>query len=670
MMQSLRDSCRELPKGILAGLVFACLLRQAAGALPAEWRHEQQFSVTASGLVKLSLPVETLDAARPALEDLRLDDDAGNEVPYVIERPAPAPQMSRRAQSFQVSLNPLTSVITLETGVAGPLDAVTLETPAESFIKAVRVEGSADNRNWRPVAEGQPVFRQPAGASQLRVAFPPGAWRWLRLTVDDQRSRPIPFTGAQVHAAAAEAAPVESGPAPILERNETPGQTRLTLNLGAANLSVASVTLDTDEPLFTRAVTLVVPEVSENAIREQRLGQGVIYRIALEGQPASANLSVPLGGVTVRSRELVVLINNEDSPPLVIRAAGIERRPVHLVFLARQAGVFHLLTGNKSCAAPRYDLAAFDAKLKGAAVAPTRISAVADNPDYRAPEPLSGLEVTGAALDVSAWRFRKPLQLARGGAQQLELDLDVLAHAGAGFADVRILRGSNQVPYIVERTSVSRPLTLAVTATKDEKDPKLSRWVIKLPRAGLPLTQVTCVAKTPLFQRQMSLSEELLDERGEKYRRGLGEAAWTQTPGRKLREFSLPLSGAPQGDVLHLETRNGDNPPIELEQFTAFYPVTRVLFKAKPDGQFFVYYGNPEVGAPSYDLSLVAGELLAADKLAATLGAEEQLRQPTWAESRTAGSGGVVFWVILAAVVAGLLVVIARLLPKGEAQKG
>ncbi len=61
----------------------------------------------------------------------------------------------------------------------------------------------------------------------------------------------------------------------------------------------------------------------------------------------------------------------------------------------------------------------------------------------------------------------------------------------------------------------------------------------------------------------------------------LASATWTQTPERKSKEFALTLDSAPQSDTLFLETENGDNPPIELEKFTAFYPATRMLFKAK-----------------------------------------------------------------------------------------
>jgi hypothetical protein len=246
----------------------------------------------------------------------------------------------------------------------------------------------------------------------------------------------------------------------------------------------------------------------------------------------------------------------------------------------------------------------------------------------------------------------------------VELDLDVLAHAQPGGADLRLLKASNQVPYIVERTSIRRPLAPAVAATHDAKDPQMSRWIIRLPRAGLPLTQLTCVARTPLFERAMTLYEELADERGEKYRRVLGGGSWEQTPQRKSRDFVLTLEGSPQSDTLFLETGNGDNPPLELEKFQFLYPATRILFKAKPGDQLYLYYGNPGVAPPRYDLSLVADQLLAAGKNDVSLSSEEQLKETSWRENQAPGHGGMIFWGILAVVVVVLLIIISRLLPK------
>jgi Protein of unknown function (DUF3999) len=647
----------------LCGGTLALGVSMNAANLPADWQHEQAFDISTTGLVKISLPVGTLDAARPALEDLRLYDDAGNEVPYLVERPVPSPNRVQRAKSFQVFLNANATVITLESGLAQPLDAVTLESPAVNFIKAVRVDISDDGETWHTLAQGRPIFRQPYGAANLKIPFPPTVSKWLRLTVDDRRSQPIPFTGALVHAATGEPAPSELIPATIAERNENPGETRLALNLGAANLDVAAVKIDTDEPLFMRQVTLAVPQISEDTIREQIIGQGTIYRVAAEGQTPSENLSIPLEN-RVRSRELILFIKNGDSPPLPIKSVRIERRPVYLAFLVRQPGAFHLLTGNGRCEAPHYDLAALNMNLKSVAVLPVQIPPPTDNPGFRAPEVLPGLEVTGAALDTSDWKFRKPVKISSAGAQQIEFDLDVLAHAQPGFADLRLMRGSNQVPYIIQHTSISLPLAPAVTATNDAKNPKLSRWLIKLPQSNLPLTRLACVSPTPLFDRSLSLYEMLADERGEKYQHPLGSATWTQTPERKSKEFALPFTSPSRSDTLVLETENGDNPPIQLEKFTVFYPATRLLFKAKPDEELFLYYGNPRATPPRYDLSLVAEQLLAADKNIAPLSAEERLKKSSWRENEVAGKGGVIFWGILGVVVVVLLVIISRLLPK------
>jgi hypothetical protein len=390
----------------------------------------------------------------------------------------------------------------------------------------------------------------------------------------------------------------------------------------------------------------------------------VIYRVAVEGQPASSNLTVAVDSA-VRSRELVLLIENQDSPPLLISAVRAERRPVYLVFLARSAGTYHLLTGNSRCAAPSYDLSSLGANLKSVAASLLKLSPLADNPNYRQPEVLAGIQDGGSALDVSAWKFRKPVKLSRTGAQRIELDLDVLSHGQPGFSDLRLLRNGKQLPYILQATSISRALTPTVTPTSDKKDPMISRWIIKLPRNGLPITRLSCSARTPLFQRVVTLYESLSDDRGETYRRTLGGASWVQTPNRASNEFTLPLDSSPGSDTLVLETHNGDNPPIELDKFQAYYPAMRVLFKAQPADELLLYYANPQAASPRYDLSLVAGQLLAADQADAALAAEEQLKK-SWGEGHRPGRGGLVFWGMLAVVVVVLLIIISRLLPQSQ----
>jgi hypothetical protein len=276
----------------------------------------------------------------------------------------------------------------------------------------------------------------------------------------------------------------------------------------------------------------------------------------------------------------------------------------------------------------------------------------------------------GATLDVSAWSFRKSVAIVRPGAQQLELDLDVLGGSERNSDDLRLMRGNEEVPYVAETASITRALTPVVEVTNQLSSPTFTVWTLKLPKPNLPITRLTCAARTPLFQRDMTIYELVTDERGETLRHILSayNTTWTQTPDFKNREFALELSDSPRTDLLFLETQNRDNPPIQLENIQLFYSTKRVLFSAKTGDELFLYYGNPAARSPHYDLSLIAKELLAADKATASLGAEELQNKATYRVKNVSGKGGVIFWGILAVVVVALLVVIARLLPKSDSQ--
>jgi hypothetical protein len=246
---------------------------------------------------------------------------------------------------------------------------------------------------------------------------------------------------------------------------------------------------------------------------------------------------------------------------------------------------------------------------------------------------------------------------------QLELDLDVLSRSLSTSADLRLMSNGQQLPYILERTSVPRALAIEIAAAGDPGRPKLSRWALKLSHGSLPLARLSCTTATPLFRREVRLYEEALDARAGKFRRELGHGTWVRTPERPVKEMLLSLSNTPTTATLFLETHDGDNPPIGLEACQAFYFARRVHFHAAPDAH--LYYGNRRAEAPRYDLSLMASRVLTAEAAAAFLGTEEQVGRSGWARSLPLRwPGGVVLWGTLAVVVLALLLVISRLLPK------
>src|SRR4029077_15008294 len=278
--------------------------------------------------------------------------------------------------------------------------------------------------------------------------FPEGGWRFLRLTADDRRSESVPFTGAQLHRARS-TAPAEAVSIRIKSRDESLGVTRVALYLDASNLVLASLRIDTSEPLFTRSVTLAVPEIAEDGIRERTLGEAVVYRVDVDGK-SEARLDIPVEQ-QIRPRELFLLIRNQDSPPLSIHAVRGERRLVRLIFFAHQPGRYSLLSGNSQCPPPQYDLSALSEQLKNATATDVELSSLAPNPNYKAPEALAALTLIGAKIDVAKWKFRKLVPLTRSGAQQIELGPDLLAHALRDQRDLRLVREDRQIPFLLEQ---------------------------------------------------------------------------------------------------------------------------------------------------------------------------------------------------------------------------
>ncbi len=645
----------------LAGFIVAGT--QAQTEFPANWRYQQALDVPAVGVVRTELSLETMDTCRLSWEDLRLADPQGREIPFLTIESTGERASSIAPKKFEATLSRSSTTVHIETGTDLPLDAVYLTTPASRFMKGARLEATRDGSRWTRLAEGVPLFRQPGGVEQLRLSLDRVPWQAIRIVVEDQRADPIPFTGARLETVVREPETVLME-AKVVDRAETLGRTRLTVNLPAANLRLTGLELDVTTPLYARLTRVAVPKTVDNITTESALGERTLYRMAVEGREAVASQRVDLDAA-VPGRELIVMIENQDSPPLDLRKVRVIVRPIRLAFHATAAGKYQLYSGNDLCPAGRYDLALHEQNLKSGDAVQPNWSARVENPGFRLPQVLVGVGELAAALDPAGWKFRRPLQVATVGVQQMELDLDTLAHAGSDLADLRVLLGTNQVPILVERTSIQRKYETTASILPDKKRPTQTRWQIKLPQTRLPFHLLGCSSPTPLFERQVKVYEVLVDQRGTEHERMLASATWVRTPEVQPKQFLVGLPGLLESSSLYLETDNGDNQPIVLEKFELYYPATRIVFRCSAPGTLHLYYGNSEAASPRYDLRLVSRQLLTAPRQTATLGPEEQLIKGRWTDRFGGGrQPGVLLWGVLIGVTAVLVAVVLRLLKK------
>ena len=85
----------------------------------------------------VDVPPATLNVSRPQLEEVRLLSPSGIETPYVIEWPAFSILTNSIALPPQASLVNQTTVLTLATGTAEPIEAVILESLLSFFAHAL-----------------------------------------------------------------------------------------------------------------------------------------------------------------------------------------------------------------------------------------------------------------------------------------------------------------------------------------------------------------------------------------------------------------------------------------------------------------------------------------------------------------------------------------------------
>ncbi|HVO32885.1 MAG TPA: DUF3999 family protein, partial [Elusimicrobiota bacterium] len=579
----------------IAGLVvFATCLRgwTVTAAVAPEWKYSQTIHVSAAGLNRAKLPLDTVSAAKPSLADLRLIDPQGREVSYIVDRPASAEAREMLLASTAMTAVKGKTVITGRVPVAmegTDIRAIHLYSPTDDFLKPLTIAVSKDGRQWTTLLRQYPIFKQPGQDTSTAVELPAAAWTFLRIALDDSGTPPIRVQGVSLVGGARAISGLDGLTASIVDVNSDAHRTDVQIELPADHLWIDSIELRAAETTFRRPVTVLTKEFTDGEFRETLLGHGLIYRVALGGA-AVEQLSVPLNRQT--GRRLILRIENGDSRPLDIQNVRAEAIPQSLVFDALMPGDYALWFGDPAASAPAYDVAAMSDVLSKKSAAVPVMAPAAPNPAFRPVEPLPQVPDEGGDIDVTLWKYRKKVNLLGSGIQRLEIDLETLAHNQAHPAALRLVRDGKQIPYVVDTTGVNRSFNPALQLQPAKGH--LSRWTVKMPYPATPVQQLRFTVSDPFFQRTISASEEITDDRGETVRQMLGQAAWTRLKGENKEGFIIDLNRTPVTDAIELETDDGDNAPIHLVGVQGYYQAPRLLFKASPSSKpLYLYYGQP-----------------------------------------------------------------------------
>ena len=345
----------------------------------------------------VQLTPAVFDAARSDLGDLRLFDATGREVPYAV-RVRRRTDRSEELAAREFNRSPgadLSAELTLDLGPeAVEHNSVVVVTKGQDFRRSAIVEGSADNRTWRKLVEGNLLSFQANGRND-RLTYPPSRFRYLRIRVSAD-----PVVDKEV---------VEIERATVFHKVLVPGvdvtlQTTLgereavraaggpgsawVIELGGRNQPVESVEVEIADSEYARdyAIEMLSPEDGYGRTWTP-LHSGTWQRRA--GQPAKLQRT-SFGEVLADKLRLV--ITDHRNPPLSIRSV-MQVAPARELIFARSdelKGPLRLYFGNPHAELPHYDLERnLPADLKPS---PARVNLGTrqDNPEFiPAPKPLT-----------------------------------------------------------------------------------------------------------------------------------------------------------------------------------------------------------------------------------------------------------------------------------------
>ena len=665
---------------------------------PSAARFERAVIPGAAGPNRLAVDVPLLSGAAPfevvrtgsraeataqgGLGDLRLYDRSNREVPYLLVSPPEKEAPWRGGSIVRVTPGKDTSGFEVDLGAVAPVDRLDVTDLAPRFLKRVRLEGSGDRTRWTLLVPEGTLFNLPGDERggvplrQTQLAFAAGAYRYLRVIWDDHAGARLPTPRSAQARLAVRDVPVSDTLRAVLSFEHRPGArraSRLHVRLPASRLPIVALDLDVGDGNVLRQATVTEPRLAGGTVSPVQLGEAQLRRAEYEGAVAS-RLRIPIDAPN--GAELDVVIADADNPPLDVKTVTAVFAPMPYVYFESAAGdTLRARYGRprrESVAGPRYDLEAIRDTVRGIATAEAHWGAPQATAEAQAgldaPVALQG--APGAPLDVSSFAYARAIPPGVGFTA-LRLDAAALAHSHG--EDVRIVDGrGRQVPYLLE--VVDEPLEVELpspepTTPRRDADQRLPfdagnrTWYrVRLPFAGLPDATLRLRTDARVFARDVDVvtRHTMRDAASRGSATRLAGANWTHNePEVPAPPLEIALPRRLETDSLFLLVDDGDNQKLPLGHPTLLLPTYRLRFFRTPGEQLRLVYGRAGLGAPRYDLALIAPRLMDAP-------AEEVVPTPErLPDGSHARMPTLVFWSVLVVVVLALLGLIARLVRGG-----
>ena len=334
----------------LAGYI-CCLLFSVAGSAQNNFAWEASVrEVGESGFYKLPLTPEVVAKCRQGLQDIRIFDNDGRQVPYILKNDMPI-YRSEYFVSFPVVAvqkeKDKQTHITLRNATKQRIDNLLLYIRNNNARRSFALSGSNDSLQWYIIRENIYLENLSDHESQTitqPISFPPNDYEFYQITIAGENVVPFEILQAGVYKGESVSGKFIEIPSPRLQQKDSADKNSyINVSFDEPYLMNKFIILTEGPKFFKRQFTFE----KTNSFREEVLN-GYLYSDSVNSFLAD-----------VKGNQYLLRIRNDDNEPLRITAIrGFQLYTYLLTYLERENG-YSLQFGDSLASSPKYDLAAF-----------------------------------------------------------------------------------------------------------------------------------------------------------------------------------------------------------------------------------------------------------------------------------------------------------------------
>ena len=307
-------------------------------------------SIKEAKFYKINLAPQVVAKCKPGLEDIRIFDEDGKQVSYILKNDLPVfktenfvefPVINTKKESDKQTH------VTLQSPISKPINNLLLFVKNTEAHRAFNISGSDDSAHWFIIKENiylDNSFSRDGETIIQSLSFPASNYKYFQLTILGEDVLPFNIVKAGVYKEDLIYGRYVQIPAPDISQKDS-------LN------KISYIRIHFDDKYLVNKIVFDVEGAKYYKRKFSLFEQNKQNDFLLEGY-LSSELSNEFI-INSKAAQLLLIVNNEDNDPLRVKAVQAFQLNTYLLTYLEAGKNYFLNFGDSSIQAPKYDLASF-----------------------------------------------------------------------------------------------------------------------------------------------------------------------------------------------------------------------------------------------------------------------------------------------------------------------